>query len=181
MSQPSELGKSAERGLISGADAATVPAVELARLDIDPAENRGPDVVHRITVPAAWLFRGGTLGCQLPRKLACARCEGGGCDTCGRSGVVAIQPKEQPDLERVEVNLTGGRDSARAIRVPERGGLAAEPDGCRGSLILELRVGEPSQGVEFTTHSGSSSGGVYRWAMVGLVAVLVVLLYVVVR
>lgn len=44
-----------------------------------------------IEVPVAWFEAGATLQIQLPRLLTCARCEGGGCDACGRRGAFEQQ------------------------------------------------------------------------------------------
>src|SRR5690242_3451348 len=42
----------------------------------------------RVGVPAAWLAEGGELELRVPARLACARCDGGGCDGCARSGAL---------------------------------------------------------------------------------------------
>ena len=78
---------------------------------------------------------------ELPRHLICVACDGGGCDTCQRSGGVTLRERgEPPDV--IEVTLPGEKDEAFVIRLPERGGLAPEgSDLPRGNLLLRV---EPS-------------------------------------
>jgi hypothetical protein len=78
---------------------------------------------------------------ELPRHLICAACDGGGCDTCERSGGVTLRERgEPPDL--IEVALPGEKHEAFVIRLPERGGLPPEGSGLpRGNLLLRV---EPS-------------------------------------
>src|SRR5688500_4767935 len=91
---------------------------------------RGPDVSHRIRVPGAWLGEGVLIEVELPRHLRCAACDGGGCDTCERSGALTVRGRGEP-AEIVEVRLPQrGPDSATdsrplVIRIPEFGGLPA--------------------------------------------------------
>lgn len=58
----------------------------LARVTEDLDSARGPDVVARIEVPEDWVNAGASVALDLPRLVTCARCEGGGCDACGRKG-----------------------------------------------------------------------------------------------
>jgi len=86
--------------------------------------------------------QGGVVELELPRHLVCASCEGGGCDTCERSGAVTLRERgAQPDV--ISVALPGGvSDDCFVIRLPERGGLAAPESGLpRGYLLLRV---EPS-------------------------------------
>lgn len=106
---------------------------------------RGADVLHKVRVPASWLDEGATLELDLPRNLACAKCSGGGCDACKRSGAVSLRGRRDP-VEIVRVTLPKRGDSAElsasergiVIRIPERGG-AAEIEGMpRGVLMLTV-------------------------------------------
>jgi hypothetical protein len=110
-------------------------------VNADPGRPRGPDATHRIRVPRAWLKHGAQVELELPRHLICAACDGGGCDTCERSGGVTLRERgEPPDV--IEVSLPGDRDEAFVIRLPERGGLAPRESGLpRGNLLLRV---EPS-------------------------------------
>jgi hypothetical protein len=109
---------------------------------------RGPDVIHRIRVPRAWLEAGDMVELELPRNLTCAACEGGGCDTCERAGAISLRgrqeppeilsvtlPKRQPDVDR-ELR-------AVVIRIPEQGGLPPEQGEILPRGLLLLRV-EPA-------------------------------------
>ena len=106
---------------------------------------RGPDVVHRIRVPGAWLDEGAAIEIELPRNLACAKCKGGGCDACGRSGAITLRGRGEP-TEIVQVTLPKRDDSAEltasgrgiVLRVPERGGLSDSTELPRGILMLTV-------------------------------------------
>ncbi len=104
---------------------------------------RGPDVVHRIRVAKAWFSGGATIDIALPRNVTCARCDGGGCDGCGRSGAISLRERDasEPPLTLSlpkEVELSAEGDAPLLVlRVPERGGFghAGEP---RGLLLLQV-------------------------------------------
>jgi len=106
---------------------------------------RGPDVLHRIRVPAEWLEAGEIVELELPRNMKCADCEGGGCDRCGRAGAISIRGRN--DLtELVQVTLpkrdensepaSSGR--ALVLRIPNRGGVSDDPELPRGLLLLSV-------------------------------------------
>jgi hypothetical protein len=109
---------------------------------------RGPDVTHRIRVPRAWLETGDVaVEFELPRNVTCAACEGGGCDTCERSGAITLRGRQ--DLAEVlSVTLPRhkqDRDSrSLVIRIPEQGGLARESAEALPRGLLLLRV-EPAE------------------------------------
>ncbi len=115
---------------------------------------RGPDVVHRIRVPRAWLDAGEVVEFELPRNLSCAACDGGGCDSCERSGAVTLRGrKELPELLSVTLPARKSEDTADArgivIRIPEQGGLpAAGLELPRGMLLLRVEFAEdPDPGI----------------------------------
>jgi hypothetical protein len=92
-------------------------------------------------VPHAWLKRGAVVELELPRHLVCAACDGGGCDTCERSGAVTLRERGEP-ADLVEVTLPGEQGETFVIRLPERGGLPPPGSGLpRGNLLLRV---EPS-------------------------------------
>jgi hypothetical protein len=107
-----------------------------------------------LSVPEDWILTGATLEIELPRNLACAKCGGGGCDDCDRSGAVSLRGRNDP-VESVEVTLqsSSGSDdvpSSRTrrivVRIPERGGHAPANVGeplPRGNLLLSVRAGPP--------------------------------------
>jgi hypothetical protein len=88
------------------------------------------------------LKRGAVVELELPRHLVCAVCEGGGCDTCERSGAVTLRERgAAPDVISVSLPQTLCHDGF-VIRLPEWGGLAAPESGLpRGYLLLRV---EPS-------------------------------------
>src|SRR6478609_12074352 len=80
----------------------------------------------RIALPGEWLAAGCRIDLVVPRRLPCARCDGGGCDGCSRSGVLRA-----PDVEasrRVEITLPGTHETAVALRLtdPFGGGLVTQ-------------------------------------------------------
>lgn len=100
-------------------------------------------------VRSRWLDEGAVIELELPRNLACAKCDGGGCDACGRSGAVTLRGRGEPP-EIVRVTLPKRGDSAElagsgrgvVLRVPERGGLADDEKLARGNLMLTVLVAE---------------------------------------
>lgn len=112
---------------------------------------RGPDVIHRINVPGAWLDEGARIELELPRNLSCAACGGGGCDACGRSGAITLRGRREPP-EIVEVELprrhateeppSSGKRGV-VVRIPEKGGLPEEGSSLpRGVLMLSVRAAD---------------------------------------
>jgi hypothetical protein len=110
---------------------------------------RGPDVVHRIRVPRAWLESGEVVELELPRNLSCAACDGGGCDLCERSGAITLRGREEPP-EILNVTLPARQPEADGgtrgvvIRIPEQGGLPPVESELLPRGLLLLRV-EPAE------------------------------------
>jgi hypothetical protein len=84
--------------------------------------------MHRIEVPEAWFEEGAHLEIELPQRLVCARCEGGGCDACGRAGAITLYAQDEDPLV-VRVGLPkappGG---AVVLRIPEGGAPYRSPN-----------------------------------------------------
>jgi len=115
---------------------------------------RGPDVIHRIRVPRAWVEAGEVVEFELPRNLSCAACDGGGCDSCERSGAVTLRGRQElPELLSVTLPTRKSEDAPDArgimIRIPEQGGLPAKGlELPRGMLLLRVEFAEnPDPGV----------------------------------
>jgi hypothetical protein len=109
-------------------------------LDDELTGPRGPDGRLRLRVPAEWLSEGARIELELPRMLACAGCDGGGCDGCGRSG--AIETRGRRELaELLEIELPCSTQSV-PLRLPRRGGLGEGELG-RGLLLLTVSAGDP--------------------------------------
>jgi hypothetical protein len=108
----------------------------LARVTNDHDEPRGPDVLHGVEVPMEWLEEGASVSIVLPRLLTCARCEGGGCDVCGRKGAFEQTGVEGPIIVSLP-RQAGAAASAVRLRLPGYGarGDAELP---LGHLILTV-------------------------------------------
>ena len=154
---------------------------------------RGPDVLHRIRVPRAWLESGDMVEFELPRNLTCAACEGGGCDACGRAGAITLRGRQElAEILSVTLPLRKPDREVRSIviRIPEQGGLPPESAEAlpRGLLLLRVEpaeVGDPgvtritptarplSQRVIQSLRIPASPRGRARWfATVALIVVL---------
>jgi hypothetical protein len=94
----------------------------------------GPRARMCITVPSSWAEEGATLRVPVPQRLACARCDGGGCDGCRRSGGYRLSDRHAAELT---LELPAGSGSGVALRLED-------PFAGRGpveQLIVEIRVG----------------------------------------
>lgn len=142
---------------------------------------RGADVVHRVSVPAAWLRDTGCLSITLPRNLSCAECEGGGCDKCSRSGAVSLREKEQAaEVLRVALPLQQVRGSDVCLRFGAQGGHHEDPTMPRGNLLLIVRISDvPGTGIvlERTELPSARVADTKMMARVALGAVLLCLLF----
>ncbi len=90
------------------------------RLDEREGEPRG---LVSIVVPKAWLREGARLNVELPARLRCDNCGGGGCDACARSGAYRLPEGRAP----VAITLPRVTDDVLALRVtnPVPGSLPA--------------------------------------------------------
>lgn len=87
-----------------------------------------------VDVPAAWLEEGADLAITAPSRLPCARCDGGGCDGCARSG--ALRAPEDAALRVVRTRVPPNIGSAVALRIPQPFG----PDHEIAQLVVELHA-----------------------------------------
>ncbi len=93
----------------------------------------------RISVPASWCDESALVELSLPRTLVCARCEGGGCDGCHRSG--ALRGPKSDAARRVRVRLPQNLGDGVAMRLSDPFG----PDGAIAQIWIEVRPApEPS-------------------------------------
>ncbi len=107
---------------------------DLARV-LDPAALAaagGARARLRVEVPSAWLLAGAELEITLPARIGCARCDGGGCDGCGRSG--ALRAPDDPAERAIRVHLPAGDGRAVALRIVRPFGVATDVD----QLVLEI-------------------------------------------
>lgn len=105
------------------------------------AEDGGPRGRVLIELPRAWLDEPCAIDLTVPSRLVCARCDGGGCDGCGRSG--ALRAPLDMAARTVHVELPRAARGV-ALRIVEPFG----PLGGIAQLIVEVREGgAPSPGV----------------------------------
>jgi hypothetical protein len=119
--------------------------------------------MHRIEVPDAWFEEGAHIEVQLPQRVVCARCEGGGCDACGRAGAITLfSSGEEPLCVRVGLPK-GSVDGTVVLRIPEGGAPYRPPGGASAKVALDTA---PFGGVE----SSRSTDGRASQRVAGLLA-----------
>ena len=90
-----------------------------------------------LRVPAAWLAHGDTIELVVPAMLQCARCDGGGCDACERSGGLRLDGDAA--TRRVRLVLPKRTDeSAFVVRLVQPLGDVVALD----QLEVQIAVGE---------------------------------------
>lgn len=115
---------------------------QLARIvDLEALDSSvGARARHAIEVPAGW--EGAEIEVAVPARVTCARCDGGGCDACGRRGGYRLPGDGAARTVRLRLPQTLG-DGGVVLRVvdPFHALLDAE-DGARlEQLWLETRRG----------------------------------------
>jgi hypothetical protein len=145
---------------------------------LDPealASAEGARARASIEVPASFLDAGASIELTAPARLTCARCDGGGCDGCSRSG--ALRAPESPADRTLRARLPQGVAGPVMIRIPDPFG----PNSPIRQLFLEVRrAAEASAGVrrvadplEISRERSSSRAVVAaRWSAPALVAAL---------
>lgn len=145
------------------------------------ADDRGPDVTFPIQVPQDWLVRGESIVVQLPRRLSCARCEGGGCDACERRGALSLREAAEAPTS-LSINLAPTEPGVtQLLRIPEAGAKAGKPGCGRGCLMLRVAPGELSPGVQLPAtaqrkHGHVDAAAIKMWLLLPVLLVLVYLL-----
>ncbi len=90
----------------------------------------------RVRVERAAFVSGAWVELRAPRRLRCARCDGGGCDGCGRSGV--LRGPDDEEERRLTVELPAGRSASLVcLRVPAPFG-----SGDVSLLFVEIEPGD---------------------------------------
>ncbi|WP_438015258.1 hypothetical protein WMF18_30845 [Sorangium sp. So ce315] len=110
------------------------------REDLDASG--GPRGRLSIAVPAAWTRGGADIEFAVPARVSCARCDGGGCDGCARSGAhrAPAELAARTLRLRLPADLTGGA----TFRLVRPFGEHAPLD----QLLVEVRAdSEASPGV----------------------------------
>jgi hypothetical protein len=98
--------------------------------------DEGPRARARVTVPAGWADGASLIEIALPRALECARCDGGGCDACGRSGALRGPSSDADRI--VRVRLPRGLGEGVAMRLSQPFGRASKIT----QLWVEVRPGD---------------------------------------
>ena len=86
-----------------------------------------------IEVPGAWLTGAVELAVTTPARIVCARCDGGGCDGCGRSG--ALRGPVEEEARTLSVHLPNGSRGGARLRLVQPFGVAASIE----QLLVEVR------------------------------------------
>jgi hypothetical protein len=98
--------------------------------------------LFRVRVPASWAAAGSQIALTVPTRVECARCSGGGCDGCGKSG--ALKAPRDPSARALRLEIPKGSTEGVALRLAHPFGEGAEIE----QLIIEVRCGDaPSEGV----------------------------------
>ncbi len=94
-----------------------MPAKPLARVTSPEELDRatGPQAKLELVVPEDWLADGCALAVTTPKLLCCARCDGGGCDSCGRGG--ALRAPATRAQRTVQLSLPGDHTTAVQLRL----------------------------------------------------------------
>jgi hypothetical protein len=72
----------------------------------------------KIDAAPRWLQSGGTLVIDLPKRLVCASCEGGGCSRCDNSGGYRLaDDSARPPLR---INMASSRADGMRVRVASK-------------------------------------------------------------
>lgn len=115
-----------------------VPDNTLGRVvDREELENAaGAWIRVELGVPPAWASEGASVEVEAPERVPCARCDGGGCDGCARSGAVRLDPA----LENRTFELTLPPSLLHAVTV-----RVTKPFGDGSNIGLVLCVLRPSE------------------------------------
>ena len=100
---------------------------------LDPSAldmRKGPRAKVSIVVPQRWMREGARLEIDLPNKLRCDICDGGGCDPCGRSGAYARPDDASPTIA---ITLPKILDDVVSVRI-------TNPFGDKPPAMLVVRV-----------------------------------------
>jgi hypothetical protein len=90
----------------------------------------------RLAIPASWAREGGEIEITVPSRVTCARCDGGGCGGCERSG--AHRTPSEPARRTLRLRLPERLGSVVTVRVVRPFGDDA---GALDQLLVELSAG----------------------------------------
>jgi hypothetical protein len=118
--------------------------LDVAALDA----SSGPCARIRVGLEAGW-SRGDTLRITVPERLTCARCDGGGCDACRRSGALRAPADADARTLRVEIPEVPARGVA--VRLLHPFGDASDVE----QLRIELHPSSPSDAGVRVSHAAA--------------------------
>jgi hypothetical protein len=98
----------------------------------------GPRARLVLQVPEAWARAPDGVEITIPKRFPCARCDGGGCDACGRSGALRVPDELVGGALRVP--LPRRPSAAMLVRLTEPFGEGVGID----QLLVEVRLGDPA-------------------------------------
>jgi hypothetical protein len=89
----------------------------------------------RLAIPAGWARDGAEIQIAVPARVSCARCDGGGCDGCARSG--AHRTPDDPAERTLTVRVPAEMSACILVRFVKPFGEQAPLD----QLLVELSAG----------------------------------------
>jgi hypothetical protein len=107
-------------GVAEGEPPAIVRLFDPSQLD----DESGSRARTAVTVSDLALRTGCELVLIAPVRLECGRCDGGGCDACGRTGVVRAPADEA--IRTVRLRVASANGDAVRVRIPRPFGDASE-------------------------------------------------------
>ncbi|AUX25289.1 hypothetical protein SOCEGT47_058330 [Sorangium cellulosum] len=87
-----------------------------------------------LAVPAAWARDGAGIEISVPARICCARCDGGGCDSCDRSG--AHRAPAESAARTLRLSLPADLTGCVTVRLVRPFGEHAPLE----QLLVELRA-----------------------------------------
>jgi hypothetical protein len=129
------------------------PSSALGQVLGDLEGPRGADGAVSITVLPEWFETGARLIVQLPRRVVCATCEGGGCDVCGRSGALLLPHLTDESVLSITLPSTIAPARPVTLRVPGRGMPSLNAHEPAGHLLLRVVPG-PTASASVTLDRG---------------------------
>lgn len=131
----------------------------------------GAHVTMGIVIPSAWAADGATVTVAPKKRLVCARCDGGGCDGCGRGGAVVLSDDDA--ARSFTVVLPAGMGEVAAVRVPRPFGKNSPI----GLAVCVVRVGDVATGCALVSSAEAPRGArpalVWAAPLVAIVLALV--------
>ena len=111
----------------------------------------GAHVSVSIVVPPSWAERGATVTVVAKERVVCARCDGGGCDGCEKSG--AVRRPREAEARTFSLVLPVNMVAPSAVRVPWPFGERSPV----GLAVCVVRLGEAASGCSLVAASSAEA------------------------